>query len=152
MWTARSNAVYANVNLDAAVTPADRALLSRLRGPSDSDPSQNMLHEVTDGGWGSHAQPDFLAVRSGSGVTTEFSGGGRVTSWTNGSTGTTVSYFGGGTVPNAFKDVAISYGPDATPADRANEKLLAMGFLSQHLDDHQLAGGVWNQPLIDALL
>ena len=85
-------------------------------------------------------------------MTAEYSGGGRVTSWTNGSTGTTVYYFGGGTTPNAFKGVAISYGPDATPGDRANEKLLAMGFLAQHLDDHQLAGGAWNRPLIDALM
>jgi hypothetical protein len=111
-----------------------------------------MLQEVTNGGWDSSVPPDFLAVRSGPGVTAEFSGGGNVTSWTNGSTGTTVYYFGGGKGPDAFKGVAISYGPKATPGDRGNEKLVAMGFLSEHLDDHRLAGGSWSRPLIDALL
>lgn len=151
-WTAKSDARYADVKLDAAITSADRLLLNRLVGPSVSDPSNSMLHEVTNGGWDKNAQPDFLAVRSGSGVSAEFSGGGNVTAWTNGSTGTTVYYFGGGAAPDAFKGVAISFGLDATPGDRDNERILAMGFLAQHIDDHQLAGGVWNRPLIDALL
>jgi hypothetical protein len=74
-----------------------------------------------------------------------------VTSWTNTGSGTTVYYFGGGTTPDAYKGVAISYGPSATAGDRDNERLAAMGFLAQHLSDHRLPGGGWDRPLIDAL-
>jgi hypothetical protein len=151
IWTS-SASKYAGVSLESALTAADSALLSRLVAPAEEEPSKTLLQVVTGGVWTSSNSPDFLAVRTGPAVTPQFSGGGEVTSWTNGGTGTVVTYFGGGTAGNAFKGVAISYGPDATAGDRANEKLMAMGWLSQHLSDHQPGDGRWNQPLIDASL
>jgi hypothetical protein len=152
IWAPGADEKYANVSLAPALSETDRSLLTRLLGPAAGVSLKSMLQAVTEGGWDLDKSPDFLAVRTGSGVTAEFSGGGNVTSWTNGGTGTTVYYFGGGKSPDAFKGVAISYGPDATAGDRANEKMVAMGFLTQHLSDYQLPGGGWNRPLIDAKL
>lgn len=105
--------------------------------------------------------PQYLAVRSGAGVTSEFSGG----SQTFGSSmvldnNVTVNttYFAGGTAPNAFKGAAVTAAaqggtPTTLSADQMQQATkFATYWLNLHLDDHQLADGSWNRPLVDASL
>ena len=140
----------ASVDLRSTVTGADRALLARLLAPMAGDGSptllQTLVHDPVVN------QPDFVAVRTGANVTGELSGGGNVSSLTDLGTGTVMTLFGDGSPPNAFKGVAITYGADATAADRDNQMRMAMSWFSDHLDDHQIAPGVWNRSLFDATL
>lgn len=128
------------------VTRLDRTLLARLLVPSAGGGSVTALQKLL--GDTAQSQPDFVAVRSGPGVTSMFAGGGNVTSWTHGTT--VMTFFGDGAAPAAYKGVAITYGADTTAADRDNITGLAMSWLTIHLDDQQDARGAWNRPLIDA--
>lgn len=143
-------ALLASVDRRTTVTAADAAVLRRLLAPTGADGSPTVLQTLLADPAQEH--PDFVAVRTGAGVTGELWGGGNVSSWTDGGSGTTITLFGGGSPPNAFKGVAVTYGPRATAGDRDNQVGTAMAWLADHLDDHQVAGGVWAGSLFDATL
>lgn len=138
------------VDLRPTVTAADAAVLKRLLAPADGDGSRTLLQALI--GDTEMGRPDFVAVRTGDGVTGELWGGGNVSSWTDGGSGTTITLFGSGSPPNAFKGVTVTYGPRATAGDRDNQARTAMAWLADHLDDHPTASGMWPGSLFDCTL
>lgn len=137
----------ASVDLRPTVTAADAAALKRLLAPAGVDGASTLLQSVI--GDPVQSNPDFVAVRTGAGITAELWGGGNVSSITDGSTGTVMTLFGTGSPPNAVKGVAITFGAGATTADRDLQTRMGMSWLAGHLDDRPTASGIWPGSLFD---
>lgn len=135
----------AGVDLRPALTAHASQLLSMLAATGDSGQASALLRRTT--GNDSMRQPDYLAVRAGADVTPSFSGGGEAWTWTHDDT--EMTFFGSGSPPDAYKGVAIEFGPSASAADRNTLTRVAMVWLDAHLDDRPTSGGRWNRPLID---
>ena len=132
-------------DLRPATGPAEQSLLTALLGAPGSGRGSELLRRLT--GNESMTEPDYVAVRTGAGVTPTFSGGGETFSWTHDDT--VMTFFGTGEQPSASKGVAISFGAEANTSDRDALTRIAMVWLGDHLDDAPSAGGLWNRPLID---
>ena len=145
----RAAAAYAGRPAAAAASgigsSADEALKqSLLNGLSAG--AGNRLQQLTQIAYSADFKPDLLAVRTGPAVTTQFAGGHENVgiNMFNAS----ITFFAG-KAPEAVKGVAITFGPEATSADRKVATELATSYLNGHLSDSQDRAGRWNQPTFD---
>jgi hypothetical protein len=106
------------------------------------------LAVATKGQYSADAPPDFLAVRSGPGVTPLYSGGYDVVGYVDGE-GNNATFFSTGQEGNYAKGVAITYGAQTSASSRASFQQMAMRYLGDHLYDAQDAAGNWNRPTFD---
>jgi hypothetical protein len=117
-------------------------LMDGLQSPN------NTLSQLTGADFSTANPPDYLAVVTGSDVTSQYAGGYSNPSWTD--DGNNVNFFSTGTPPDAVKGVAITFGPTTTTtAERRQVIDQATQYLQGHASDYQLPGGAWNQPTFD---
>ncbi len=144
--TDRGRPRLARADIRGARTAGESRLLAQLVSAPGAERATERLRQLT--GDAMTDAPDYVAVRTGSGVTPLFSGGGAV--WGITYDETKIVFFGTGDAAGAAKGVAISFGADTASADRATLTRWAMSWLEDHLDDARTADGGWNRSLIDA--
>lgn len=128
------------------LTAGDESLRQRLLSGLASG-AGNELERLTQMRYRSDFEPDVLAVRTGKGVTPQFAGGHDTVQIAM--FGANITFFGTGEPPSAAKGVAITFGPEATAADRKAATDLAQSYLEGHLSDAKDSSGRWNQPTFD---